>query len=241
MSLAADVASTALLSLGSPKQSIVGDTAQRLGNVRQSLSAPAEAFVMNKLGLDPEAMNLRATKMRLQAARSQTRQLATAKELEAARPTGPAPVPTPFGGAYAPPTPPTPTGYSPPVPSTAPVPTPFGGAYAPPTPPTSGWATRLAENPDGWRTDPKLGATLATAREASATPAEVQQIQELLGQQGTSPPSWAALLKPPSPAQLANVEALVARGQRVTDAVRTVSRGDTELAARLMTALQAQK
>jgi hypothetical protein len=69
----------------------------------------------------------------------------------------------------------------------------------------------------------------------------VQQIHELLGQQGTSPPSWAALLKPPSPAQLANVEALVARGQRVTDAIRTVSRGDTELGARLMTALQAKQ
>ncbi len=53
------------------------------------------------------------------------------------------------------------------------------------------------------------------------------------------PTSFAALLKPPSPAQVSNAEGLVARGLSLADAARTVARGDAELGARIMTALQA--
>jgi hypothetical protein len=108
-----------------------------------------------------------------------------------------------------------------------------------------GWAAQLAQNPDGWRVDASGLTAEQTAAQAAVhnAPVAPEAALPVSGPQGVPasaqvPSSFAALLRPPSPAQLANVEALVARGRPVIEAVRTVSRGDQELGARLMSALQ---
>ena len=108
------------------------------------------------------------------------------------------------------------------------------------------WAAQLAQNPDGWRVDASGLTPEQTAAQAAVhhAPVAPEASIPVSGPQGVPasaqvPSSFAALLRPPSPAQLANAEALVARGRSLADAARTVSRGDAELGARIMTALQA--
>ncbi len=249
-----------------------------LKNARQSLSAPAEAFLMNKLGLDPEAMNLRATKMRLQAAKARTRVMEATRAASPPQPASLPPGVEPYapnvsGGLSA--------GYGQSASdvqgSLAEPHAPNVSTAVPTQAPPAHWAEHLAANPDAWRVDPYMpnvsagkveyappttpvsghlqvdphmpNVSTLTPEQLAAqaavhnAPVAAEAPIPVSGPQGVPPgaqvpSSFAALLRPPSPAQLANAEGLVARGRSLADAARTVSRGDAELGARIMSALQ---
>lgn len=84
----------------------VATAGKSLSGVRATLAAPADVALdalVRKTGIDPDALNLAATRMRLQAARSRTRQAQTLSDLNqpATSPAGTVPV----GSAPAPPAP----------------------------------------------------------------------------------------------------------------------------------------
>jgi len=86
--------------------------AAKTAATREALHAPADALLdatIKKVGYDPEALQLAATRMRLQAARSQTRQAQMSRQIAAAQaPEAAAPAPAVLAPAEAPPTAPPP-------------------------------------------------------------------------------------------------------------------------------------
>src|SRR6185295_13737611 len=69
-------------------------------DLRASAAKPADALLsglMKKTGLDPDAISLQATRMRMQAARSRSRQLQLAQDLAQAH----GPIASEFQGAIA--------------------------------------------------------------------------------------------------------------------------------------------
>jgi hypothetical protein len=142
--------------------SVVPKAAAAVGTLRETTAPLAEVVLKKKLGMDPDALSLAATKMRLQAARSQTRQARTLAQMAEESPSGARPSATAPVAPVTPP--PTREPIITPPPATSPVESVSGGTRPPSGPPPSpapASATATAA-PQSLPIPVQAGETLAT-------------------------------------------------------------------------------